>query len=154
MKNMAFQKVGDYFILVHNAAAPTDEEWDEWMSEFDLHSILVVTDGGAPTASQRKRMKLRVDQLRGELAASGTKREPKVATITASSFVRGVLTALGWFYHDAYAAFPPDHIDQALSYLGVPPKFHIAMKTGVQTLRVQLKKSKNGGLARPVTGGR
>nr|AYM54105.1 hypothetical protein [Chondromyces catenulatus] len=152
MKNMAFQKVGDYFVLVHNAAAPTDDEWDEYMAQWDYNSILVVTDGGAPTASQRKRMKTRVEQFRSD--PTQTKRNVKVATITASSFVRGVLTALGWFYHDAYAAFPPDHIDQALSYLGIPPKHHIGMKTAVQTLRQQLKKSKAAGIVRPVTGGR
>jgi hypothetical protein len=29
-----------------------------------------------------------------------------------------------------------------LAYLGVPPKYHLAMKTAVQTLRLQLKKAK------------
>jgi hypothetical protein len=150
MKNMAFQKVGDYVVMVHNAMAPTDEEWEEFLTQYELNSVLVVTDGGAPTASQRKRMKSRIDELRSDAAMK--KKDPKVATITASSFVRGVLTALGWFYHDAYAAFPPDHINQALAYLGVPPKYHIAVKTAVQTLRVQIKKSKTGGVARPTPG--
>ncbi|MRG96033.1 hypothetical protein [Polyangium spumosum] len=144
---MAFQKVGDYFVLVHTAMAPTDEEWDEWMQHYTYASILVVTDGGAPTASQRKRMKMRVDELRA-LPGVPNRKEPKVATVTASSFVRGVLTALRWFYHDAYAAFPPDHINQALTYLDVPPRYHIAMKTAVQTLRMQLKKAKGSGQTR------
>ena len=142
MKNMAFQKVGDYIVLVHNAMAPTDEEWDEWMHLYAYESILVVTDGGAPTASQRKLLKTRVDQLRALPSYVPNMKEPKVATVTSSSFVRGVLTALGWFYHDSYAAFPPDHVAHALAYLGVPPKYHLAMKTAVQTLRLQLKKAK------------
>lgn len=145
MKNMAFQKVGDYIVLVHNAMAPTDEEWDEWMQHYTYESILIITDGGAPTASQRKRLKTRVDELRASPGYVPNKKEPKVATVTASSFVRGVLTALRWFYHDAYAAFPPDHINQALTYLDVPPRYHIAMKTAVQTLRLALKKAKAGG---------
>ena len=152
MKNMAFQKVGDYFVLVHNAIAPTDEEWDEWLQHYTYASILVVTDGGAPTASQRKRMKLRIDELRASPTYVPNKNEPKVATVTSSSFVRGVLTALGWFYHDSYAAFPPDHIAHALAYLDVPPRYHLSLKTAVQTLRVQLKKAKAAAQSKSVRG--
>ncbi len=148
MKNMAFQRVGDYFVLVHNAMAPTEEEWDEWMQQYTYASILVVTDGGAPTASQRKRLKTRVDELRASPSYVPNKKEPKVAIVTASSFVRGVITALRWFYHDSYAAFPPDHINQALTYLDVPPRYHISMKSTVQAQRLALKKAKVAGQSR------
>jgi len=148
MRNMAFQKVGDYFVLVHTAVAPTDEEWDEWLEFYTFGSILVVTDGGAPTASQRKRMKDRVDVLQ-RMNAAPRKKDPRVAIITASSFVRGVITALRWFYyHEAYAAFPPEHYNEAMTYLEVPPRYHITLKTTVQALRVQLKKAKTGGAPR------
>jgi len=141
MRNMAFQKVGDYFVLVHNAMSPTDDEWDEWLQFYGFGSILVVTDGGAPTASQRKRMKARVEELQAHQQPG--KKDPRVAIMTASSFVRGVITALRWFYyHDAYAAFPPDHLTQALTYLEAPPRYHLAVKTSVQTMRMQLKKAK------------
>jgi hypothetical protein len=155
MRNMAFQKVGDYFVLVHNAMSPLDEEWDEWLEFYSFGSILVVTDGGAPTASQRKRMKDRVDQLRSSVAPG--KKDPRVAIMTASSFVRGVITALRWFYyHDAYAAFPPEHLNQAMTYLEAPPKHHLGLKAAVQALRLQLKKAKTGSGTgsgtRPATG--
>ena len=59
---MLFERVGDILILVHGTEAPSDGEWQSYVSavHLGLHNdppltgCLVTTRGGAPNAGQRK----------------------------------------------------------------------------------------------------
>ena len=71
--------------------------------------VLVVSDGGYPSVSQRSAMSRK-------LPAGGV----LTAVVTDALFARGALTVEAWF-GGAIRAFPKDSADQALRYLGVDP---------------------------------
>ena len=99
-------------ICVHNAKAPNQREWSEYVNalkklQLDKACQIVFTTGGAPSASQRK-----------DITDLTTGRHHKVAVVTPSTIVRGVVTALNWFNPDV-TAFAPDGMRAAFEYLGV-----------------------------------
>jgi hypothetical protein len=138
-KTMAFGKVDEFLVVVHNKLAPTDEEWNSWL-DFNVRNFstgstvkcLVVTEGGAPTPVQRQSMKEKL----GELMISNPK-EFRNAIVTASAVVRGVVTALSWFQR-GYSAFSPAHMDDAMGYLEVPDQFRPEIRLLVKTLQGQI----------------
>ena len=94
--------------------------------------FLIVTEGGAPTATQR--------QLMNEELAAYLKENPRSlrsAIVTASTFVRGVVTALSWF-HPGYCAFSPAHMDDAMDYLEVPQQHRAEMIVLAKSLQAQI----------------
>lgn len=121
MTNMAFKILSDLTVAVHNKQPPNDDEWEDYLRShapfFDRGlgwPFLILTEGGAPTAVQRMKM--------NDMVAEWTRKNPnciRSAIITRSAFVRGVVTAIGWFRPIA-RAFGPDNLDQALAYLGIP----------------------------------
>lgn len=133
MKTMTYQKVGNFIVLLHGTVQPTDEEWNRYVAEYEYQSVLVVTEGGAPSATQRSVLLKRMDVFK----AKGL-RPPRGAIVTASTFVRGVMTALSWFYRDVYAAFAPERLDDAMMYLGVPRAQMLQVKSVIQALKKEL----------------
>lgn len=116
---MAFAYVEGILLAVHPVANPTDEDWELYVRfcqqlPKSCRRTLAVTAGGGPNAGQRKLMQERY--LRAFL---GDKVNPmKVAVVTNSGMVRGIVTALNWFNPNT-SAFNSDAIDDALRYLGV-----------------------------------
>jgi hypothetical protein len=118
-------------LLVHTTRAPFDAEWEPYYRELIQHEpgglrSLAFTDGGAPNGAQRKQVN---DYLRG--------RSSLAAVVTASSMVRGVVTALSWF-NAQMKAFAPDQVDDALRYLGVRPQEMAKVRQEIQLLRKKL----------------
>ena len=129
MKTMAFASVGTVVIVLHSNQAPTDAEWAEYVKEFkkfkDLTRVrsLVFTDGGAPNSAQRKEVN---DLLDG--------RPGLTAVISASSMIRGVVTALQWF-NPAIKSFSPDRVASAYEHLKLTPAERDSVGRQVQVLR-------------------
>jgi hypothetical protein len=144
-KNVAFGRVDELMVIVHNRLPPSDEEWSAWL-DFNIRNFapgamlkcLVVTEGGAPTATQRLQM---TEKLNEHLA--GNPKAFRGAIVTASAFVRGVVTALSWF-HPGYCAFSPAHMGDALTYLEIKEQFHAEVTTLVKTLQGQIPNEVDG----------
>lgn len=110
MKNMAFVTVGDLVVALHNSSPPTEQEWAGYMDAMKKIGAekvrgLAFTDGGGPDSKQRK---LITDLLGGQ--------PRQAAVVSASSVVRGIVTALNWF-NPAIKAFSPERVDEAYDYL-------------------------------------
>lgn len=97
-------------VLVVGPNTPDDQEWDDVCDVLrkNVHDrALVVTDGGGPTARQRKVI----------IDAAGGRKIP-TAVMTDSVLVRGITTAMAWFVPEVQA-FKPDDLRGALDYLKV-----------------------------------
>ena len=93
--------------------------------------ILVVTEGGSPSAAQRARL----------TEIFGKKGVP-TAVLTDSSIVRGVVQALNWFVQGALRAFAPERLEDALVYLGAPVGFAGDFRKIIGTLKAEIKSNK------------
>jgi hypothetical protein len=96
MPNMASGSLENLFVVVHNACAPSAEEWEHYMSitrdsdrkkagDFSQVGHIVFTDGGGPNAVQRAKT---------DKVLLG--RTVRCAVVTKSSLVRGIVTTLSW----------------------------------------------------------
>lgn len=108
-------------VTVHNASAPSTEDWAEWVvvceqalkdTRGDLASAgnLVVTDGGAPNSEQRTR----ITQV---LADAYT--QPRVAVVTDSGIVRVAARAFALFNRDT-RVFAPAQFGEAVDHVRCP----------------------------------
>ena len=116
---MAFLRVGRTLVAVHNALAPSDEEWNRYLelcrgsmpdalaAPFNM-SGLVFTDGGGPTTPQRAAL---LDVMRDARIRS--------SVITTSALVRGIVTALSWFSPSSIRAFAPRDWRNAQKHLAL-----------------------------------
>jgi hypothetical protein len=78
------------YIAVLHGGAPTDEEWDRWVGLGVQRNgrdqrVLVEARGGGPTPKQRRAI------------LGANKADARIAIITESTFVRGIVTAFSWF---------------------------------------------------------
>lgn len=140
-RSMAYDSINSFVVVVHTKAPPTDEEWDEYI-EFNrangvergvITRYLVVTEGGAPTAAQRKLFHDAVTPL--------LQKYPNVlrtAVVTPSTFVRGVMSALS-LVNPIFRGFSPNEINDAYEYLSVPSVYRGDLEELVATLRASLK---------------
>lgn len=141
-RNMAFGKVNDFIVVVHNKHAPGDDEWDAYMQFNVAHSVeqgtiirlLVFTEGGAPTAVQRRLMH---SALSPSLAKAKHPGLIRVAVISPSTFVRGVATAMS-LLDPVYRSFSPADIGAAYTYVGVPHTYISNIEALVAELKAQL----------------
>jgi hypothetical protein len=138
MKNMAFEMVGDLFILVHNKEVPTDAEWALYTSalrsrteDMDEIGTLIYTEGGGPTAAQRKALN---DVLGG--------RTTRAAVVSDASMVKMITTALGWF-NPKIKAFSPNESTEAFDYLGIPRSQINLIWSEIRRLRCDLDTSQD-----------
>ncbi len=121
-------------VLVHTHESPKPDEWEEFVRELEgkMHRavlkterLLVFTDGASLDVKQRGDMQ-RV-----------TKAGLKIAVLTESRVVRGVITALGWF-GATIRGFGHAEVDEALGWL-VP-----ATERGDILTKLQLYKDELG----------
>jgi len=131
MKTMAANVIDRLFIVVYGTANPTDEEWDEYLDLVKRHGVdrtmqLIYTDGGEPSAPQRR--------VLNELLAG---RPVPVAVISPLVRVRGTVTALSWF-NRKIRAFPPSAWRDAIAYLDIPGSRADLIEREVAKLRLQV----------------
>jgi hypothetical protein len=113
MKNVAFKLIGHYLICAYNALPPSDADGrialDVFRSlDLDKVKVLTFTQGGAPTAKQRKDIN---DVLNG--------RQLTTAVVSDAILIRGVVTAFSWF-NTKIKAFPSSALEDAFQYLEIP----------------------------------
>jgi hypothetical protein len=89
---------------------PTDSEWDRWIEMYGPRKgremrVVVEAHNSGPNAKQRKKLS---DALKGD--------DCRVAVMTESTFVRGIITALAWL-GIPQRGFPVDAHLQAANYL-------------------------------------
>jgi hypothetical protein len=128
MKRMAFKVVDRVLVLAHGFDDPSDDEWFAYVSEIkrqgnELLPQVVLTDGGRPNSVQRKML---TDVLAG--------RGMKVAVLSKSTLVRGVVTAISWFNRDI-RPFEVHELHEALGYLGVSSSQRALVESVLTTLR-------------------
>lgn len=116
---MIFSFVQGVWVGVHTAENPLTEEWTRHCKRIEevrhrTRAVVVYTDGGGPSARQRKEMST---ALR-EVAA------PPTAIMTRSAVVRGIITSCNWLFGSQQVApFAPHDLDGVMRYLsksGVP----------------------------------
>ena len=131
MKNVAIKVIDRLFLVVYGTADPSDEEWDAYLGLVKHHGIdrtmqLICTDGGEPSAPQRKVLN---EVLGG--------RTVPVAVVSSSVRVRGTVTALSWF-NRKIRAFPPPALREAIAYLEIPASRIDLIERELEKLRLEL----------------
>jgi hypothetical protein len=122
MKTLAFQRGSgsgkDYLVLLHPPEQPSSEDWTAYVnavaralaeSTGRLHAF-VATDGGAPSAPQRK-----------ELAAAFARGDALTHVFTTDAFIRGVVTAFRWVSRAGAVAHHPKEFDAVCRDCGFLP---------------------------------
>ncbi len=118
MSGIEYEAFRDLVVCAIGRDNPTDPAWDTY-ADFLVQQQregkpprgLVVTQGGAPTPSQRRLLDARL----GAAAASS-----RVAVLTDSTFARGVVNAFALIQR-GYRAFARDDLDEALRFVDVSP---------------------------------
>lgn len=135
MKNLAFGKVGSCFVLICSSKPPTDEDWDGYLRFLREHltptmqpRTLVWSEGGAPSANQRQRL----NAITGPFSKTS-----KIAVMTTSPIVRGVVGALSWF-NSHYRAFPPNDLELAIGFLDVTGSPALELKQLIRNLKASV----------------
>jgi len=109
---MLFSYLHGVFVGVHTANSPSAEEWREHCTviervRHETRGVLVYTQGGGPNTQQRQQMRAALHELPA----------PPTAILTASPWVRGIITSLNWFLGNRVAAFEPHDVDGALAHI-------------------------------------
>jgi len=131
MRNMAVTAVGHLGVSVFTEKNPSDAEWSEMLDvvrKADLSKFrgISFSDGGAPNSAQRKMMN---ELIKGHSVPS--------VVITASTVVRGIVTAMSWF-NPSMKAYAPDQLDDALRHLNVGESEFGIIKLEVRKLAMKL----------------
>jgi hypothetical protein len=112
-----------YFVLLHTAEPPEAEIWQAYVeavaatlarTEERVHAF-VVTDGGGPDASQRKK-----------LADAFARGDAMTHVFTTNVFVRGIVTAFRWIAQARATAYAPAELAVTCTACGVPARDVIA----------------------------
>lgn len=135
LRTMLFERVGDILILVHGTEAPSDGEWQSYVSavHLGLHNdppltgCLVTTRGGAPNAGQRKVL----------LDTAAAKPVP-TCVCTDSRTARAVVTAVSRVYSARMHALRMNEVERALKLLGLPEALQTAALKAVTRLQNEL----------------
>jgi hypothetical protein len=115
LTNIRLKVIYGTHLLVHTTMPPSEEEWTTNLHTISQHhdvikGILVYTMGGGPNAVQRSLYNQTIEKL-------GLK--PKVAIMSGSAIVRGIMTAFNWAQGGLMKMFPLDGVQHACDYLGV-----------------------------------
>lgn len=134
MPTLAFGRVDRCVLLVHSEEAPTDREWDAYIDFVnaqlpDRIRILVVSNGGTPSAPQRNQIK--------DVATQFPDKTIPTAVITTSVLARGAVTAINWFFKNV-RAFAPMEIAEALKFLEIPPEAEAPVQQALAELQAKL----------------
>jgi hypothetical protein len=122
---------GDFAVVVQSHSSPTDEEWERCVAlesslPLDRCRILVWTDGGAPNAKQRARLRAAFKGM-----------QPLTAVITPSAIARTVGIAISWF-NPRLRMFSPDQTEAALDHHGTQGEERRLLKDTLARLRNDL----------------
>ena len=133
MKSIVSNLVHGCVVLIHGTTAPSESDWSGYLDLVrsldppDLKvRVLVLSDGGAPTPSQRAQLAAAIKTREGQV-------EIRCAIITSSTFARGVMNAFR-LIRPGYRAFNPSDLGQAFDYLQVSPVHAEAIKRRITTL--------------------
>lgn len=122
-----------FAIAVHDADAPTDDEWSRWLGHFkerpelrEARALIESRDGAGPNAKQRK-----------QLAENTKGVDVRAAVLTESLLVRGIVTAIAWagIPQRAYALA---QYEQAADFLELTPAERAWARAELSKLRSQL----------------
>jgi hypothetical protein len=121
-------------VVVHTTESPTTEEWEAFLADLGhrighVRSMFVYSLGGGPTTPQRSGFKKLLEQSRAD---------PAIAVLTASDFVRGVVTAINWFKKTRIRLFTLNGRVEAADHLGLGPSERIEVWAALDDLRHQL----------------
>jgi len=133
-RTLAFARHHNYVVVVHSARAPSDAEWDAYLRDAggslsEIQGMLIMTDGGGPTSSQRRSLK--------KLFEEHTRHNASFAVISSSLLARGIVLAINLF-NPYIRAFRPEALDEALKFLRVPDPERPSLLAMAKQLREQL----------------
>jgi hypothetical protein len=131
---LAYAEVEGCLVLAHTTDQPGDAEWAGWLDALARYHqrtpaprLLVVSRGGAPSPSQRRA---------ADAVSAPYYPNMKVAIISASTFVRGVVAAFRMVL-PFYRAYAPTELGAALDYLDVPRDRARQIESRLLTLTIQ-----------------
>lgn len=125
---------GNAHVAVHGTVAPGDEEWQAYLDDIldrvhECRGVIVNTTGGGPTAAQRRASTEHWNRYGST---------PRMAIMTVSPVVRGMVTTLSWFLGTNIRAFPIDGFDDAGKHLALSDADIVKVREMVKKLRAQL----------------
>jgi hypothetical protein len=130
------RQFGSLFLVHHSAEPPTNEEWnglmvltEQAMRAHGSLKVLVLTDGGHPSAAQRAAL----------IKAYGTG-TIHTAILTPSMVVRTVTTALQW-WNPEIVAFSPDDLPKAIEFLRLEPGMRGTIERAFGEMRREVAQS-------------
>jgi hypothetical protein len=142
LASLAFARFGATLLLVLPATTPSDRDWSVWArayaaagAEHGVRSLLVVTDGGGPTATQRKEI------VEGIVAAIGSDAADvfRTAVCGDSPLARFVSAAVGWLYATSMKVFAADQHREALQFARVEDPRQAAILAAIPRLQQELR---------------
>lgn len=117
-RTMNHKMMGDVLFIRHRSLPVGDNDWEEMIAEMDRYlesknvlRVLVKTDDAGPNAAQRQRL--------NRLVAS-RKATMRVAVMSTSVLVRGIVTAFSWARALEIKSFGENDMRGALAFLGAP----------------------------------
>jgi hypothetical protein len=139
-KNATARLVDNIVLVVHTAAAPSNDEWKTYIDTVldggrrfggDLRQCrqLVLSDGGGPNSAQRQLAQKAAEQMNGAAMP--------VAVVSSSTFVRGIVTAFNWFNMNM-KAFHPGEARAVLDFLGIEPSMSQEITSQLDEIQQEL----------------
>lgn len=129
-RNLVMRLVGRTLVMVQNTQTPTREEWNEFLrfvaKDPNGLRLFVMTDGGAPSAEQRKQLQNTLD---GAL--------PLVAAVSDNMKVRFVAATIALF-HSTHGSFTKSEKHKAFDHLKLEPHERKAIEEALKELSAQL----------------
>lgn len=136
MSTLVHEAMPDGIAAVFGPGAIADADWARYVAAIEAQVVarrparaLVLSYGSAPTTAQRALL---------EKAAAPVKRDLKVAVVTSSTFVRGVVNAFTLF-SPGYRAFSPERLDDALAFLEFVPSRRAEVRAVLARLDAEVR---------------
>jgi hypothetical protein len=130
------RELGSVLVLFHSSRAPTNDEWDSILAMLErtmrAHGavqIIVLTEGGPPSATQRAALT--------RILAGGKSRS---AVLTQSKAARAIVTALRW-WNPTIVSFSPDDLASAMAFLRIEPERKGTIERTLVELRDEVARS-------------
>jgi hypothetical protein len=135
-RNMLSRRVGPLVLVREGVEEPSEQEWDHFLSflqlaprELSRLKVLVVTDGGAPSAAQLKRLALTLGP-----------NHVRVAVISDSSKMRFASASIALFQR-YYRQFSLAEAAPAYDHLELSPLERLTAQVGLSELEFDLQQS-------------
>lgn len=133
-RTFLYDIAGHAHVAVHGTLAPFDDEWQDYLEDILRHvnetrGVIVNTFGGGPTAAQRRAATEHWNRYGST---------PRMAIMTVSPVVRGMVTALSWFLGTNIRAFAVDGFDDAGKHIGLSASDIAEVRAKVEELRAKL----------------